>query len=501
MAQNRKKTAWYLAMPAPLLAGMIACQAVAAVWVGLENRRLHDACLDMLSSGWQTVPNAVALPGLLTLSSDFNGGLFYTFTVGAGLAMLFFLSGRLLFFIAGTGRAPLTALVAAALALVVFINQAGFVLFPSLMVLLCCLAAILLAREQARRAQHTRPKLLAGLFVAPIIVLAASWAFVFSNSLFDHLRDDLLLKSRAGIFINDFYYSHTLSAANCFKSLKQKKIVPVFLEGLEQQDALRMERSLARYDWLSISQKNLAACVIQKDNEQVLMNKAGRAKVEADFQKFLFNPGEYLSLFSQKTDKHAPFRRLIYFCLLFGFPLALYTFFFSLVRGVSGIWAGLYGSWAIAALCCTAFGLAALWPMLAADSNYRQEEQSIQNLLESEEVSLRVAGLRRVFDQKQDLCRLAPNRGLERPMTLVEKRWLAMALAHAKCPQASKNLLALSGDEQPNVRSLAVYSLAMRGNSKALGRILEMIQNDKHWYAQEYAYNAARGLGWTNQRP
>jgi hypothetical protein len=500
MTQNREKSAWYLAMPAPLLAGMIACQAMAAIWVGLENRRLHDTCLDLLAYGWQAVPNAVVLPGLLNISSAFNGGLFYTFTVGAGLAMLFFLAGRLLFFVAGAGRAPLIALAAAALALLIFINRAGFVFFPSLMALLCCLAVIVLTREQARRSPGKRPKLLAVLFVAPIIVLAASWAFVFSSDLFDHLRDDLLLKSRAGIFVNDFYYSHTLSAANCFKSLKQKKIVPVFLEGFEKEDALRLERSLARYDWLAVTQKHLAACVIQKDNGRILMVQAGSTKVEADFQKLLFAPGEYLALFSQKTDKHAPFRRVIYFCLLFGFPLALYTLFFGLVKGLSGLWAGPATSYAVAALCCTAFGLAALLPMLAADRNYKQEGQSTQSLLESEEASLRVAGLRRAFAQGQDLCGLAPYRGLEEPLTLVEKRWLAMTLAHAKCPQASKDLLALLGDEQPNVRSLAVYALAMKGDFKSLDRVLEMIKSDDHWYAQEYAYNAARGLGWTNQR-
>jgi len=500
MAEKREKPAWYLAMPVPLLAGMAVCQVAAAVWVGLENRRLHEICLDLLSRGWSVVPNAVALPEVVSFSQAFNGGLFYTFTVGAGLAMLFFLAGRLLFFAAGTGKGPFISLLAAAFVVAGFINRAGFVPFPSLMILLCCVAAILLTRLQADRVPSHRPKLMAGLFVAPVVVLAASWAFAFSPHLFDQLRDDLLLKSRAGIFVNDFYYRYTLSAANCFKSLEQKKIVPVFLEGFETRDALRLERSLARHDWLSVSKKDLAACVIKKNGGQIIMGLAGRAKVEVEFKKFISSPDEYLTAFSRQTDRHAPFRRLIFFCLLFGFPLALYTIIFGLVRGISGIWAGPEKSCAVAAICCVVLGLAALLPLLTAGRSFHLSEKTTEQLLASDEISLRVAGLRRAFVNVENICGLVAYNDLSHASTLVEKRWLSLALAHATCPQAHEDLMELSRDEHPNVRSLAVYALALHGDSRALARILEMLKNETHWYAQWYAYNAARSLGWQNRR-
>ena len=71
-----------------LLLGLFVAQIIAAVQVYLSNLDLHRSLSVIHSAGYLTIPNQRTMPGLKDFAPAFLGGLFFTFTVGAGITLL-----------------------------------------------------------------------------------------------------------------------------------------------------------------------------------------------------------------------------------------------------------------------------------------------------------------------------------------------------------------------------------------------------------------------------
>ena len=96
-APNRKKfitkmtnprTLYFFHPAAPLLMGLIAAQFIATVHVYLSNLNLYNTLTLIRGSGYLTIPNQNVMPTLTGFIPAFCGGLFFTLSFGAGLALL-----------------------------------------------------------------------------------------------------------------------------------------------------------------------------------------------------------------------------------------------------------------------------------------------------------------------------------------------------------------------------------------------------------------------------
>ena len=122
--------------------------------------------------------------------------------------------------------------------------------------------------------------------------------------------------------------------------------------------------------------------------------------------------------------------------------------------------------------------------------------QNISEALQSGRWQIRVAALKLIQHNKLDIARYAEYSHLIKSGTPQERYWLAKALAHSRRPDTFDILLKFLHDKNINVRTMALYSLGIRKDPRAIRPILKIIENSRDWYCQMYAYKALRSLGW-----
>ena len=71
-----------------LLLGMILAQMLASVHVYLSNRNLYDSMMAIKDAGYLPIPNSLVMDQLHKMGPAFFGGLFFTFSIGAGISFL-----------------------------------------------------------------------------------------------------------------------------------------------------------------------------------------------------------------------------------------------------------------------------------------------------------------------------------------------------------------------------------------------------------------------------
>ena len=83
---------------------------------------------------------------------------------------------------------------------------------------------------------------------------------------------------------------------------------------------------------------------------------------------------------------------------------------------------------------------------------------------------------------------------------VVERYWLARAMADSRSETTYHQLLQLIQDVHPNVTCQALYALGQRGRREAIEPIKMQMRASDHWYTQWYGYRALRKLGWRQTR-
>ena len=70
-----------------LLLGLIIAQVIATIQVYLSNIELYNTLTAVSAAGYLAVPNQHAMDCLLAFKAAFGGGLFFTFSIGAGISL------------------------------------------------------------------------------------------------------------------------------------------------------------------------------------------------------------------------------------------------------------------------------------------------------------------------------------------------------------------------------------------------------------------------------
>ncbi len=483
--------------PAPVLSGILASQALAALWVCANNRALFGKLSLLAAEGYLTVPNPITAPLLKTFGAAFWGGLFFTLTMGAGISVFaFFLSWALFRLYPGDNGRPAAIILGSVFAFIaLFVNTAGLAVYPTLIVLLAPAPVILLTRLWARRLPPGPLSFkFAACFFVPLVILGFLWGRHKDDKLFDHLRDDVLLSSGAGICVVDFYYRYTLYAAEIIKPLKARQEKTVRIEGTTDPSTLATLRlALVNKDWLPVKGKGPVDLEIGLRDGKLSLAHGGKVFAGMPVGDFLQNPQKHLEEFSDARDRMGPTRTLCKAGLLLGFPLVLYIIGFGLVRALLGLAAPPIAAAGLTGALGVVLGVALLLPVSNAA---KARNRDIRYLMASRSVSERLTGLRLAVEKNIPVCRLPGfDEALKSPV-MVERRWAAAALAVGDCPSATSRLVALTKDPHPYVRCHAVLALSQLGSTYVTYALIDLLKTSDHWYLEWYAYNAARSLGW-----
>lgn len=473
-----------------LLAGMGLAQAIATVQVHASNRELWERMAAVAAAGFLPVPNEHAMPALLLWDTAACGGLLFTLSVGAALALLSVLAAWA-FRRPGLQVGLPLGILAGLLALM---NSRGVDPWVSLYFVLIPPVVFRMARGALSDAERPTAGRSLALRLAALLVLAAGWAGQYDRDLFIDLRDHVLMSNAAGRAVSDFYYRYTLYPAETFKSLDQKLLRTAAVSPEAPRPA-RLEQTLARNDYLPVAPPTRADLEAHAEGDRVAFSRSGRPLLEIPLSRFAADPRAALSELSTRTDRWGPFRSFTFYSVLLAFPTALFLLLAAGVRVAAGpLVRGTAGELLCLAACVLA-GLAIL-AHLHAHRVAPPAAEAIERTLASDTWTERVAALKVARERRIDLFAIAGAPALAESPHVPERYWLARALSASPDPRAGALLLRLLEDPSLNVRTMALESLGQRRERAAIGPILGFIKRSPEWYEQMYAYQALKALGW-----
>ncbi len=499
-----------LAVPA-ITAGLVTAQVIGSIQVGWSNRLLYRHLQAVVSAGYLAVPNAAIEPGLQSVRAALGGGLFFTLTIGALTTLLTI--GWLRWWADGfcrpkSGMGIISGICTIASGTIII--RTGD--FPAAAYLFFVPAAVCLVFNRRNMATDSRCQpinnraenvgkrrvffLNAFWFWAPLIILVWVARPFYSPRIFFDVRDRLLLSHPAGRLVNDFYYRYTLYPAESFKSLAQKQIRTFHWAGtVENAQEKEIVDMLVARDYLPVAANADPDLIIQFVDSDTLLFGEGPEAVRVKVSDFINRPGKGLRQVSDTADTHWFLRRLTYVSLVIGFPLLIYLMVYGWVRWGAGFIFSLRICRVVASVVCLLTGMIVLWSV----TNGRPEnitETMLPALVNAKDGRLRVAALKWMEEKQIDPSQFkAYPTFLESPR-IVERYWVARALAHGHRGKIDLDLVQLLEDPSLNVVCMALQSLGQRGEREVIPRILDLMKKTTHWYVQLHAYYALKGLGW-----
>jgi len=482
------------------LLGLLVAQVLAATQVYLSNIHLYRSLSAIHAAGYLTIPNQGIMPSLQDFGPAFLGGLFFTFSVGAGLSFLALAAAWIWHRLFSRSRSVLIVLLLFWVGSLAVLNSRGFA-FGATCYFLAIPPVVFLATCRWMVPPPGQGVWVRGMVhTIAVAVLALLWTSQIDGHFFVDFRDIVLLSNPVGIKINDFYYDYTLFPAEVFKSLDQKILKTCSLRSLEKGSlTARLERELLNYDYLAVGTDDALDLEVVQDGEMLVLKNGKRTILQTTPTDFLSHPGTVLHEFSAKSDKQGFFRQLTFFSLVMGLPLTLYVILHTLVRLLGCFFLEARTASLVASALCLIVGLSILIPFLYMRGT-DIELKDIPQALASESWQERVAALRIIEQKGLEVSSFQPYQRLLASPHIAVRYWLVRGLAVSRRPATYRDLLAFLDDPHPNVVSMAFYGLGQRGDWRGVSEILTKIKTSVHWYNQWYAYKALRVLGWKQKK-
>jgi len=483
-----------------LLLGLILAQVLATIHVYLSNAHLHEMVTVISEAGYLAVPNQHAALHLKDPGPAIWGGFFFTVSLGAGLSVLSFTLARLWDQILGRNKIWLILFLLCWLGFLVTLNWRGISPMVSLYFLLIPTAVFWLSVRRSARQLDQNYRRNRIVFLLPVAALVVLWSFQLDDYLFINIRDSLLLSNPVGKRINDVYYRYTLYPAEVFKSLDQKLLKTVNLTAIQENPLRRrMENVLLRYDYLPLGKEATVDLTVKKNDGSLAFMTRNRTILQITSREFFARPAEVLRQISAKSDCYLLFRQATFWSLLIGFPILLYLFIFSILRGLTGLFIGSDPSVFLAAVLCFFIGLALLFPVMK-NKGMAREVKDVSEALEAKHWEKRVAALKIIKENRLEINDFPAYRQMLSSPKTVERYWLGQALGVSRRAETYQDLLSLWDDPSLNVVCMVYEALGWRGERRVTRQIIERINKSDDWYVQGYAYRALRKLGWKQRR-
>jgi hypothetical protein len=509
-----------------LFSGLCAAQLLATLQVWLSNHSLAAKLKALEAVGYFIIPGSLVHPSLTSFKASFLGGIFFTLTVGIGVTLTTIIAtyfwtitskkrqkevgihpdahkGHVKTAFKKIRRTPFIPFLMGLswIYLLFNLNISSLGVIESLYWIIIPFIVVPLTYRWGAKKIYSINHLHKILFsLMPIVVLTLIWTSLWDGNIFIRIRDHLLLETRVGQTINDFYYRYTLYPAEVVKPLSQKMLRTYsFVNPNEPEIALKIESLLRAQDYLVIPDKYTPDLTILKKGSKLYFKVKNLSPIETDIKTFLSNPQHILKEVSRETDTKAFFRRLILYSLIFGFPVALYAVFFGLLHFFITKFIKPLNATMVAAMLCFLIGLALFWPVWKSKTA-PQFLTDLKAALSSEHFQLRVAALNKIYNHKLEIANLSNYKKSINSRHISERYWLAKALAVSKHPTTYKDLIILLNDPHSNVQCQVLYGLGNRNNPSAIPPIYHLMKSSDHWYIQWYGYRALRRLGWIQPR-
>ena len=494
------KNRWFYPFLA-LLFGLFIAQGISTAQVYLSNGELYRALVTVKDAGYLPIPNERTMPQLQRFGPAFFGGLFFTLTVGAGLSLISLAATWTWDRLFRREKIIIIPYSLLWLGIIVAVNYRGFspmVTLYFVFIPLVVFGAVSKLITPTNRKEHW---IIRSIHMTPLLLLAILWTFQVDTQLYTNIRDSLLLSNPVGIKVNKFYYDYTLYPAEVFKTLSQKTIKISSFENLQDEMSTRaLESHLSKQGYLTVGRDKVVDLMIMRKGDELIFKNRGNTILKTTQTNFFSTPRTILEEFSKEIDRHAFFRQKITpWSLKFGFPTALYVFLYTLLRFILGVFLNSRTSSIGASSLCFIAGTGLL-VIFSMGSMRAVQEEGLREVMESERLSDRIAGLKTIEQKKLEIAEFQTYGELLKSPHIVERYWLARTLSFSKRPETYKDLVTLTDDPHPNVVNMALYALGLRGEKKAINDILERMKTSTDWYTQWYAYNALRNLGWKQSK-
>jgi len=466
--------------------------------VYLSNTVYQETLAAITHAGYLAVPNQVAASELKTFFAAFNGGLFFTLTIGLCLTVLSFLFAWLWYRLPVRSNLTFILLFVAWLFCLVYANLQGFsslvffqllVVPPSIFIL--SMKVLLHHREQQT---DKNPTMHMAIFIA-FAIFATSSA---DMNIFLDIRDGLLLNTPIGRSINAFYYDNSLYAARVFKSPGQR-LLKICALNPEIKISLKKKiiTRLLLHDYIPVESNVTPDLFIEKNGEELKFKCRDRLVTKSSIKDFFKKHTAILKRFERKSDRHGFFRRFTMFSILFvgvlAVFLALYLPFYFLLKKFIGL----------KKACLTAGALCIFsgwfFPTLFG-GGYQVNDENLSETFESSDVNSRVAALKYIHRNQIDINVFQFYSDITKMNNITERYWFAKNLRDRRGPLVRKALVKLLDDPHFNVVCMAFHSLGYIGNKKDITEIIQRIKTSDNWYEQWYAYKAMRRLGWKQKK-
>jgi len=478
-----------------LLLGLAVCQVIATVQVYLGNADLYRSLQAMMEAGFLVVPNERVMPTLREFAPAFFGGLFFTFTLGAGLSLLGLAAAWLWCTMFRRSKSLLLLLVFLWLGFLWLPNREIF--SPTVSAYGLVVPFVVFATFSRRQSDTADlgPRRRSFVPAIPMFVLALLWSANLDGEVFVSLRDSLLLSNPLGTRLNDFYYRYTRYPAEAFSSLDQKLLRTCSLENLKDKALARsLEQTLIGLDYLPVGDVRSADIQVIQEGDDLVLRRRG-ITLQIPIARFLADPGRVLSEFSQRTDQYAFFRHFTYISLLVALPIALYLLLFSLFRLVcSPILSARHAS-VVASVLCLLAGMAIILPV-SVERATKVDVATLADALQSPRWQVRVAALKLLDERHLEIASFPAYRRLLGSAQIAERYWLVRALGASRQPETYRELISFFDDPHPNVVAMAFYALGRRNGPGAIDEIRRRLDASDQWHSQWYGYRALRNLGW-----
>ena len=483
-----------------LLLGLFVGQVLATIQVYLSNMALYDTLTIIGEAGYLVVPNERIMPRLQEFGPAFFGGLFFSLSVGAGLSLASFALAWIWDRVFRRNRLFLALFCLLWAGVIVALNRRGICLMASSYFLFIPPLAWFATIRWMPPPSKQRAWLKSLIHCVPIALLALVWSSQMDKGLFTGIRDNLLLSNSIGKRVNDFYYTYTLYPAEVFKSLDQRMLKACTLKTVEEGSVVsHLERGLLKHDYLIVPpDRDISLEIIQEGNEILLRNHR-KVIVRVTAQDLVSRTGNILKDFSARSDPYVLFRRLTFFSLLIGFPIALYILVHAFFCIVLCLFFDSHTSLLAASLSCLLVGVALL-VQVHRGSGIRIETGALNATLKSDRWQERVAALKLIGDKGLEIARFPRYQEIRTSPHVPERYWLARSLGVSRKDETYRDLLAFLDDPHPNVVSMAFSALGQRGDRRAIAVINQRIETSDDWYNQWYAYKALKALGWRQSR-
>jgi hypothetical protein len=479
-----------------LLIGLFLTQVLATIQVYLSNTHLYDSLLAIKDAGFLPVPNRHIMGQLHNFGPAFCAGLFFTFSIGAGISFfslgLAWIWNRLF----SRNQYLLYLFMFLWLLCLLLLNFHGFNLFATLYFFVIPSAVFTFALKSLTHLNRQKRRRNEIIHIIPVMVLALLLSWQLDKRMFTDFRDIFLLSNPVGSRINNFYYKYTLYAAEVIKSLDQKMLKTYRAEKAKKSNAMFfLEKILADYDYIPIEKRTDVDLKIAFADNNFTFENLGEPIFQISSKALLAEPGKALKEFSNKTDTFVFFRKIIFWSLLVGLPLAIYV----LGHGLTSIALNLFLDMETSCVIASAFIFILSLTLIFSFQFNRSRDVSARNLkdaLSSDRWQDRVAALKIIDEKGLEIKRFDAYPKLLKSPHIPERYWTVRALANSRSPETYRDLLRFLEDPHRNVLTMAFYALGKRGNRQAITDIINKIDASDDWYSQWYAYKALRSLGW-----